>query len=108
MNTYRISCWVAVAICATCLLLTGCTAVSEFLGSDDTQAVAGGALDAATAVAQSTGSPVLLGIVGILNGLFALWAGKRAAKKLDQQDWSGEDVTSLVAALQARGYKVER
>ncbi len=99
---------IALAICLSCLFLTGCAAVSEFLGSEEAPAAVGGALDTATAIAQASGSPIALGVVGILNGLFALWAGKRAAKKLDAQEWSPEDVSSLVAALQARGYKVER
>lgn len=108
MSPYRMSSRVAAVICLACLLLTSCAAVNSLLGSDDAKDAVGGALDTATTVANASGSPILLGIVGILNGLFAIWAGKRAAKKLDAQDWSDDDVNTLVVALRAKGYQVNR
>lgn len=99
---------VALLICVASLFLTSCAAMSSFLGSEETKEAAGGALAVANDLANASGSPLLLGIVGVANGLFALWAGKRAAKKKDAEEWNDEDVNSLVNALRAKGFKVER
>lgn len=108
MISNRAPAWIAAAICLVSLTLTGCAAVSSLLGSEQSQEAVGGALGVATDLANASGSPILLGVVGILNGIFALWAGKRAAKRLDAQDWSEDDVTTLVAALRARGFRVDK
>lgn len=64
--------------------------------------------DAVTEIGAATGSPWLLGLGTVINLAASVFLSKKAAKDKDNEEATPADAQSMVSALRAAGYKVER
>ena len=99
--------WICFTLSAILTVFTSCTAAVKAF--QDEQAPG---QQAARAVAESTGNPLIIAGVNaaltLLTGFLAARSGKNAAEAKDNEEWSAEDVESFMAKARAHGFKVER
>ena len=119
----RRTCYVLAALAFWVALLCGCNAA----GSLFTPGGEGGDKQPDAPIqtiireaADATGNPLIQAAGAVAAALVGAFLGRKGAKKdteatvvaavaaKDKEEWSEEDIGSLIAALRARGWKVER
>lgn len=94
-------------------VLCGCTAAAGLFEPDAAGQTQAGQI--ATEAAQSTGNPLLIGAVGLVNAILAAVLARKASKGAadavaakDKEEYTADDVQSMVTALRSAGWKVDK